>query len=389
MPFRKFKKYVPLALLILINLFICLYIYQFSTSHDLRHHSNLLFHIPQPSSPHFLHHRFNLPHETKQISFLIDIKLKPGPLKQIHSILANEHFQLLMAGKKNILLQQPNQLTLPNPINKNILYFFPSSFKPRQWNQVGFVFNNSRFSTFINGQLLWETLLTDKKKNLPVDNLTLFPLPATSGPSFPGDSRHALLFNHALSRQEIKQHYLTTFHEYIHNGHPLLLSTLIFLCLTVLSLYIFILAKNTTSLLHSNPTEKEKIIRGLYRITWITLVNILLFTTFNLGYLAAQYFHQCRNFPGPTLYWLILNAVFFIILFTLLLEKITHSRPATCIFHVSAILTLPLMAILLAQLPRFNSIFPIIFNLLLAVGLSMTQTSFDLLRLSESTREKP
>lgn len=393
------KKIITVSIVLAVNLIICLLLYNFSTAHDLEKSSGLLKKIPHPGPQKTINIGTD---ETKRFAFLCDVKLTPRAIRKHHTLLVHETegFQLILAGKKDIQLQwerktkkgkkgKKQQKLFPAvPGGDTVLRFFPSTFKGRKWNQVGFVYNKGIASVYINGKLLWESRAASKKEKIKLDGLVLAPkgkdnTNRTIHP-FHGKIRSALFFNRILSRQEIKEHFSYTFNPKKSMGSPAFILFLVFVLLNAIWMYLFFFGGRIVRLFFPGKEAGEPNPVGI-RLALIIIPNIVFFVLFNLGHRAAQYFSHISNYPGPGIYWLVLNVVFFLVLFTLLMEKLARVRLSKCIHLSVFILLFPLLVCFLSQLPRFGEFYPFVFNIILAFGFSLIPAAYDVLRLTHLT----
>ena len=120
---------------------------------------------------------------------------------------------------------------------------------------------------------------------------------------------------------------------------------------------------------------------GLYKLGFLFGLNVLCFVIFNLGNIAAQYFHSMPGFSAEGIYLFILNLLFFAVLFTLFLGKATGIKICRCISLSVAILLVLAFIWIVCTLPRFDDISPFSFNVLFALLFTLIAGGFDILKL--------
>ncbi|MGD2085700.1 MAG: hypothetical protein PVH61_05895 [Candidatus Aminicenantes bacterium] len=315
-------------------------------------------------------------------SFFLEVKTKFSPGKKLHHTLLEQEEE-----KIRFMLTQHGDLGMNWGSEdlywrKNTSKFHPTSFKQDKWNEIGFVYitSNSRsiLTTFVNGKVLWEKYLPEKDPF--IDFITLLPakLDNQLASPFIGESRNALFLKRALSNQEVNQYYLNKKMNEKTTGISVKVLILFIICNLLFHLLLAFLKKIYTLVKREG---KGKMKEDLYKLGFLLVLNGLCFVIFNLGKVAAQYFHSLPRFSSEGIYLFILNLLFFTVLFTFFLEKATGIKICRCIPLSVTIVMVFTFIWIVCTLPRFDDISPFGFNVLFAFLFTLIAGSFDILKL--------
>jgi hypothetical protein len=355
------------------------------------YHFNIYPGMPKANKQHIVFER-NQPGEGEKIkinqtfpkgfSFFLEVKTKFSPGKKYHHTLVEQ-----VEEKIRFMLTEQGDLCMNWGSDevywrKNTSKFHPTSFKHDEWNEIGFVYiaANSRgiLTTFINGKVLWEKYLPGKDPFIGF--ITLFPVKLDNkfGGPFIGESQNALFLKRALSNQEVNKYYFNKNMKVKTKGLSLKVFILFIMCNLLFHLFLTFLKKIFTLVKREvTGTMRER----LYKLGFLFVLNVLCFVIFNLGNIAARYLHSISRFSAEGIYLFILNLLFFTVLFTLFLEKVTRIKICQCILLSVTILIVFTFTWIVCTLPRFDDISPFSFNVIFALLFTLIAGSFDILKL--------
>ena len=369
------------AAILCVSFIVSLWIYHFNTYPVMRNvnRQHVIFEREQPGEGEKIKINQTFP---RGFSFFLEVKTKFTPGKKFHQPLLEqegEKIRFMLAEHGDLCMNWgSDELSWRN----NTIKFHPTSFKYDKWNEIGFVYitDNSRgiLTTFVNGKALWEKYFAAKGPF--IDSIILLPVKLdnqSTGP-FIGESRNALFLKRALSNQEVNQYYFNKNMNAKTKGLSLKVLILFILC-NLLFYYLLIFLKKIFT-----PAKKEAkgtIRESLYKLGFLFVLNVLCFVIFNLGNIAARYFHSMPGFSTEGIYLFILNLLFFTVLFTLFLEKTSGIKICRCISLSVTILMVFALIWIVCTLPRFDDISPFGFNVLFALLFTLIAGSFDVLKL--------
>jgi hypothetical protein len=369
------------AAILCLSFIVSLRIYHFNTYPVMRkaNRQHVVFERNQPGEGEKIKINQTFP---KGFSFFLEVKTKFSPGKKFHQTLleqVGEKIRFMLAEHGDLCMNWgPDELSWRN----NTIKFHPTSFKYDKWNEIGFVYTaaSSRgiLTTFVNGKVLWEKYFPGKDPF--IDSITLLPVKLDNqlaGP-FIGESRNALFLKRALSNQEVNQYYSNKNMNAKTKGLSAKVLILFIICNLLFHIFLTFLKKIFTLV----KREVAGTIReDLYKLGFIFVLNVICFIIFNLGNIAAQYFHSMPGFSTEGIYLFILSLLFFTVLFTLFLEKATGIKISRCISLSVTILSVFTFIWIVCTLPRFDDISPFGFNVLFALLFTLIAGSFDVLKL--------
>lgn len=372
---------IKTAVILIVSFIVSLWIYHFNIYPGMRKANKpyVVFERNQPAEGEKIEINQTFP---KGFSFFLEVKTKFNPGKKIHHTLLEqweEKIRFMLTEYGNLCMNWgPDELSWW----KNTVKFHPTSFKHNEWNEIGFVYTaaNSRgiLTTFVNGKVLWEKYLPEKDPF--INFITLLPAKLDNqlaGP-FIGESRNALFLKRALSNQEVNQYYFNKNMNAKTKGLSSKVLILFIICNLLFHLLFTFLKKIFTLV---KKEAKGTMREGLYKLGFLFVLNVLCFVIFNLGNIAARYFHSMPGFTTEGIYLFILNLLFFTVLFTLFLEKATGIKISRCISLSVTILLVFTFIWIISTLPRFADISPFGFNVLFALLFTLIAGSFDILKL--------
>jgi len=229
-----------------------------------------------------------------------------------------------------------------------------------QWQQVGFVYKDGQLTTFVNGCKCREALTVDKTFTLSHMEL----LPGSNA----GKAAYPILLARALSLPHILE---------LRNGsrlyHNLTIKIfLIFFFGFLVSFFVLIqLILPFISLEVPGFTAVYQVRRN---VLFVFSVHFIFFLLFNLGYSAARhislYFSKHRLW-NPSAYFTFLLVTGFVFLLSLALGKITRAPAGIYFLYGCGVMSLLMFNFILCLLPRFNDIYPFVFNGLFSLLFSL------------------
>lgn len=238
-----------------------------------------------------------------------------------------------------------------------------------QWNHVGFVYKSGQITTFVNGGKCWETLTSNKTFTL--SHLELLPqtnLDNTVEESLTGKATYPILLAKALSLQHILE--LCSDSRLYHKLTIKIFLLFLFGCLASF----FAL----TQIFLPFTSLKNTGFKGLYQVQrnviFVFSVHFIFFLVFNPGYIAARYinlYFSNRRLWNPSVYFTFLLVIGIVFLLSLVLEKITRAPAWICFVYGCGVMSLLMFNVILCLLPRFNHIYPFVFNGLFSLLFSL------------------
>jgi hypothetical protein len=357
------KKLPGIIFVFLINAVLCLVLYAFNSAGDVRvtYKDNFVSHIRSSAGEErLIKLRDGFP---RKVTFLIDIRLDQRREKMYHhTILEVKSSKMLLILRGDGDMQMYWRTSKMHAL-KNAEESFNSTFRLKKWNQIGFAYQNGILSTYVNGKPLWFKKVDNRFPFSTVREFTLFPRSTIKnqkhGGKFVGKARNIILLNHALLPYEVKRLY-----DY-RCETPYSIPVKIFLLFLLLNPVFYIIATFFMKISCGfRQRDVGAIKQRFYKLVFLLFFNALFFMLFNLGGRASIYFHSTIQFSDEGNYWLILNILFFLVLFTFAAERITHVPLKRCVFLSCFIFLLFTTIWLLCMLPRYNDIYPIIYNIL-------------------------
>jgi hypothetical protein len=357
------KKLPGIVVVFLASALLCLGLYVFNSAGDVRgaYKDNFVSHIRSaPGEERVIKLKDGFP---RNVTFLIDILLDRQRKKMYH------HTILEAKGSKMLLIlrgdgdMQMSWKTSKVHALKNAEKSFNPTFRLKKWNQIGFVYQNGILSTYMNGNPLWFKKVGRRFPFASVREFTLFPRLTIKkqkhGGKFVGKARNIILLNHALLPDEVKRLYDYRWET------PYSITLKIFLLFLLFNPIFYITAAFFMKISRGvRQGHLGAMKQGFYKLVLLFFFNVLFFVLFNLGGRASAYFHSTFQFSDEGNYWLILNILFFLVLFTFAVERITHVPLKRCVSLSCFIFLLFTTIWLLCMLPRYGDIYPIIYNIL-------------------------
>jgi hypothetical protein len=376
------KKVSGIVFVLLLSASLSIGLYFYNSAQDVRlvYKDNFIFHIRSaPGEEKVIKLREGLPRE---VSFSIDIQLN-GQIEKIypHTILDMQDGEIRLILKGNGDLQMYWSTSKIHALENSDQSFTPY-FRTKKWNQIGFVYRDGILTTYMNGNPLWIKKVGRRFPLSSVRGLTLFPRLAIKdqkqGSNFIGKAKNIILLNCALPLEQVRKLY-----DY-RNETPYSIPIKILLLFLLFNPVFYIL---TAFFMKISRGVRQcgfgSMKRGPYKLGLLFFSNGVFFVLFNLGSRASNYLHSTSQSDAEGNYWLILNILFLLVLFTFVLGKITDISLKRCAFLSGFILLLLATIWLLCILPRYNDIYPFIYNILFSFIYSTVPGSIDILRFRD------
>lgn len=244
---------------------------------------------------------------------------------------------------------------------------------PNQWNHVGFTYKNGKLSTFVNGHKCWEILTKIKKFTL--SHLELLPK-KDNAPGVNGKATYPILLARTLSLQHILDLYNDS------RLYDNLLVKIFFLFLFGFLFAYFALFRLFLPFISLRGSIPTMVSRMRHNVLFVLSVHFIFFLVFNPGYYAAQqiniYFgkHGLWNYSA---YFTLLVVIGLAFLLWIVLGKITRTPGKIVSVYIWGIMPLLMFTFILCLLPRFNHIYPFVFNGLFSLLFSLVVAAPDIL----------
>jgi hypothetical protein len=377
------KKKVPgIIFVFLLSVSLSIGLYFFNSAQDVwaAYKDNLISHIRSASGEEkVIEFRDGFPRE---VSFSIDIRLERQIEKMYHHTILN-----MQDGEMRLILRGDGDLQMywsTSKIHalKNSDRSFNPAFMLKKWNQIGFVFRDGILTTYMNGNPLWIKKVGRRFPFSAVRELTLLPRLTIKdqkhGSNFVGKAGNIILLNHALSPEQFRRLY-----DYRHET-PYSIPVKIFLVFLLFNPVFYILAAFFMKMSRRvRQCGFGSMKQGPYKLVLLFFLNGVLFVLFNLGSRASDYFHSTSQSGAEGNYWLILNILFLLVLFTFVLGKIANVSLKRCAFLSGFIFLLFAVIWLLCILPRYHDIYPFIYNILFSFIYTIVLGSIEILQFRE------
>lgn len=279
----------------------------------------------------------------------------------------------------------------PAPLNKACQGFPGDKLVSwNQWNHVGFVYKSGRVTTFVNGKKCRETLTSSK--TIALSQLELLPgthMDSTVKESFPGKATYPIFLAKALSLSHI-QELLTDSRLY-----QKLTLKIFLLFLFGFLVSFFVLTRLLLPLFSLKSAGSKELNRVQRNVFFVYSIHFIFFLVFNPGYSAARYinlYFSNRRLWNPGVYFTFLVIIGSVFILAFVLEKITRAPARICFVYGSGVMSLLMFNIILCILPRFDHIYPFVFNGLFSFLFSMIVTAPNILgmhivKVDDETRQ--
>ncbi len=223
-----------------------------------------------------------------------------------------------------------------------------------KWNHIGFVYKNGKLTAYVNGRKCWTTSVTNK--TMTPTTIELLPGESKTGLVYPVLAAKAFTAQHIRDLGRVSRFY----------RHLPLKILLLFLSSTLASLFFLIYLLPVVV-----PRDKSGFtgttVTGFARksVLFIFSVNFVFFVLLDPGRSAARHFNRSFHDHGAwnaSTYFTFLTILAAAFLLFFILGKIAAVSFKMRFFYVSGLLSLFLFTVVLSILPRFEDIYPIIFN---------------------------
>jgi hypothetical protein len=239
-----------------------------------------------------------------------------------------------------------------------------------KWNHIGFVYKEGNLAVYVNARIYWKTSIA--VKTFTASEIELFPDENRLKAANP------ILVAQALSLQHIQE---------LHHDSLLyinLFRKIFFLFLFGTFVSIFFMVYLIPGVIV--PTRSSiKTLRPLRQnVLFIFLINFVFFVLLGPGHRIALHIKNSflkYRFWNPSTYFILLITIALAFFLSLALKKMTGLPYKMCFTYLSGVMSILMFTVVLCRLPRFDDIYPIIFNGLFCLFFSLIITGPNILNI--------
>ncbi len=229
-----------------------------------------------------------------------------------------------------------------------------------KWNHVGFVYKEGNLEAYVNGRIYWKTSID--AKTITASEIELFPDENRLKAANP------ILAARALSLQHIQELRLDSL-LYIN-----LFKKIFFLFLFGTFVSIFFMVYLIPDVIIPSRSSLKTLQHLRQNVLFIFLVNFVFFVLLGPGHKIALHIKNAflkYRFWDPSTYFTLLITIALAFFLSLALKKMTGVPYKMCFTYLSGIMSILMFTVVLCALPRFDDIYPIIFNGLFCLFFSL------------------